>query len=229
MKPVITDVFFDLDHTLWDFEKNSALTFAKILKDNHVPVDYSKFVVNYVPINHEYWELFREEKITKEELRYGRLQKTFESLEVSIEQSLIEILSEEYLTVLPKNNHLFEGAFEILEYLQSKYNLHIITNGFQEVQNHKIKNSNLTPFFKTITNSESAGVKKPNPGIFEFALQQANTTKEQSVMIGDCIDADVKGALNFGMDAILFSQNNTLTIDENIKKIHHLLDLKSYL
>lgn len=229
MKPVITDVFFDLDHTLWDFEKNSALTFAKILKDNHVPVDYSRFVENYVPINHEYWELFREEKITKEELRYGRLQKTFESLEVSIEQSLIEILSEEYLTVLPKNNHLFEGAFEILEYLQSKYNLHIITNGFQEVQNHKIKNSNLTPFFKTITNSESAGVKKPNPGIFEFALQQANTTKEQSVMIGDCINADVKGALNFGMDAILFSQNNTLTIDENIKKIHHLLDLKSYL
>ena len=229
MKPVITDVFFDLDHTLWDFEKNSALTFAKILKDNHVPVDYSKFVVNYVPINHEYWELFREEKITKEELRYGRLQKTFESLEVSIEQSLIEILSEEYLTVLPKNNHLFEGAFEILEYLQSKYNLHIITNGFQDVQNHKIKNSNLTPFFKTITNSESAGVKKPNPRIFEFALQQANTTKEQSVMIGDCINADVKGALNFGMDAILFSQNNTLTIDENIKKIHHLLDLKSYL
>lgn len=229
MKPVITDVFFDLDHTLWDFEKNSALTFAKILKDNHVPVDYSRFVENYVPINHEYWELFREEKITKEELRYGRLQKTFESLEVSIEQSLIEILSEEYLTFLPKNNHLFEGAFEILEYLQPKYNLHIITNGFQEVQNHKIKNSNLTPFFKTITNSESAGVKKPNPGIFEFALQQAKTTKEQSVMIGDCIDADVKGALNFGMDAILFSQNNTLTIDENIKKIHHLLDLKSYL
>lgn len=229
MKPVITDVFFDLDHTLWDFEKNSALTFAKILKDNHVPVDYSRFVENYVPINHEYWELFREEKITKEELRYGRLQKTFESLEVSIEQSLIEILSEEYLTVLPKNNHLFEGAFEILGYLQPKYNLHIITNGFQDVQNHKIKNSNLTPFFKTITNSESAGVKKPNPRIFEFALQQANTTKEQSVMIGDCIDADVKGALNFGMDAILFSQNNTLTIDENIKKIHHLLDLKSYL
>lgn len=229
MKPVITDVFFDLDHTLWDFEKNSALTFAKILKDNHVPVDYSRFVENYVPINHEYWELFREEKITKEELRYGRLQKTFESLGVAVEQSLIEILAEEYLAVLPKNNHLFQGAFEILEYLQSKYNLHIITNGFQEVQNHKIKNSNLTPFFKTITNSESAGVKKPNPGIFEFALQQANTTKEQSVMIGDCIDADVKGALNFGMDAILFSQNNTLTIDENIKKIHHLLDLKSYL
>ena len=229
MKPVITDVFFDLDHTLWDFEKNSALTFAKILKDNHVPVDYSRFVENYVPINHEYWELFREEKITKEELRFGRLQKTFESLGVAVEQSLIEILSEEYLTVLPKNNHLFEGAFEILEYLQSKYNLHIITNGFQDVQNHKIKNSNLTPFFKTITNSESAGVKKPNPGIFEFALQQANTTKEQSVMIGDCIDADVKGALNFGMDAILFCQNNTITIDENIKKIHHLLDLKSYL
>ena len=229
MKPVITDVFFDLDHTLWDFEKNSALTFAKILKDNHVPVDYSRFVENYVPINHEYWELFREEKITKEELRYGRLQKTFESLGVAVEQSLIEILSEEYLAVLPKNNHLFQGAFEILEYLQSKYNLHIITNGFQDVQNHKIKNSNLTPFFKTITNSESAGVKKPNPRIFEFALQQANTTKEQSVMIGDCIDADVKGALNFGMDAILFSQNNTLTIDENIKKIHHLLDLKSYL
>lgn len=229
MKPPITDVFFDLDHTLWDFEKNSALTFAKILNKNQVPVDYSKFIENYVPINHQYWELFREEKISKEELRFGRLQKTFELLEVSIEQSLIEILSEEYLAFLPENNHLFEGTLELLEYLQPKYNLHIITNGFQDVQYRKIKKANLIPFFKTITNSESAGVKKPNPMIFEFALRQAQTTKEQSIMIGDCIDADVKGALNFGMDAILFSQNSNDTVDENIKKIQHLLDLKSYL
>ncbi|MDD3003545.1 YjjG family noncanonical pyrimidine nucleotidase [Flavobacterium sp.] len=229
MKPPITDVFFDLDHTLWDFEKNSALTFAKILNKNKVPVDYSKFIENYVPINHQYWELFREEKISKEELRFGRLQKTFELLEVSIEQSLIEILSEEYLAFLPENNHLFEGTLELLEYLQPKYNLHIITNGFQDVQYRKIKNANLIPFFKTITNSESTGVKKPNPMIFEFALRQAQTTKEQSIMIGDCIDADVKGALNFGMDAILFSQNSNDTVDENIKKIQHLLDLKSYL
>lgn len=229
MKSIIQDVFFDLDHTLWDFEKNSALTFEKILTQNNIAVNPVAFIEHYVPINRNYWELFREDKISKEQLRYGRLQDTFSLLDVKVDQATLAILTEEYINFLPENNHLFDGALELLDYLKSKYNLHIITNGFQEVQYQKIKNSNLLPYFKTITNSESAGVKKPNPIIFEFALRQANANKANSIMIGDCINADVLGALNYGIDAVLFSEIPQILENKSIKQIKHLLELKNYL
>ncbi len=229
MKTAISDVFFDLDHTLWDFEKNSALTFEKILPKNKIPVNPSEFVAQYVPINFKYWELFREDKISKDELRYGRLKETFALFEMELEEEIIAILADEYIRYLPENNHLFEGAIEILDYLKPKYNLHIITNGFHDVQNNKINNSNLSPYFKTITNSESVGVKKPNPLIFEFAMRQANAKNENSIMIGDCIQADVLGAMNCGMEAILFSEIPQIIENKNIKQINHLLKLKKHL
>jgi putative hydrolase of the HAD superfamily len=129
---------------------------------------------------------------------------------------------------LPKYNHLFEGTIEILEYLKAKYNLHIITNGFAEIQENKLNNSYITHYFKSITNSEMAGVKKPNPLIFEYALDLAKTKKENSIMIGDCIEADVQGALDAGLDAIFFNENNT-KVTEKIKQVNHLLELKKYL
>jgi YjjG family noncanonical pyrimidine nucleotidase len=229
LKTAISDVFFDLDHTLWDFEKNSALTFEKILPKNKIPVNPSEFVAQYVPINFKYWELFREDKISKDELRYGRLKETFALFEMELEEEIIAILADEYIRYLPENNHLFEGAIEILDYLKPKYNLHIITNGFHDVQNNKINNSNLSPYFKTITNSESVGVKKPNPLIFEFAMRQANAKNENSIMIGDCIQADVLGAMNCGMEAILFSEIPQIIENKNIKQINHLLKLKKHL
>ena len=229
MKALVTDVFFDLDHTLWDFERNSALTFEKILVKNQIPVNPSDFVKQYVPINFKYWELFREDKISKEEMRFGRLMETFTCFNLKIEQKIIAALAEEYIRHLPENNHLFEGAVELLDYLKPKYNLHIITNGFSDVQTQKLSNSKLLPYFKTITNSESVGVKKPNRAIFEYALLQANANRENSIMIGDCINADVLGALNCGMDAILFSIIPQIIENKNIKQINHLLNLKHYL
>jgi putative hydrolase of the HAD superfamily len=229
LKTPILDVFFDLDHTLWDFEKNSALTFEKILKKNQIPVDHKEFVQHYSPINYKYWDLFRDDKISQNEMRFGRLIDTFALLNLKIEHEVLEILADEYIQFLPENSHLFEGTFELLEYLKPKYNLHIITNGFRDLQNYKINNSNLTPYFQTITNSESTGVKKPNPIIFEFALRQANAKRESSIMIGDCIDADVLGAMNCGMDAVLFSEISKDLEDKSIKQINHLLDLKKYL
>jgi len=229
LKTPILDVFFDLDHTLWDFEKNSALTFEKILQKNQIPVNHIEFVQHYSPINYKYWDLFRDDKISQNEMRFGRLIDTFALLNLKIEQEVLEILADEYIQFLPENNHLFEGAFELLDYLKPKYNLHIITNGFHDLQNHKINNASLTPYFKTITNSESTGVKKPNPIIFEFALRQANAKRESSIMIGDCIHADVLGAMNCGMDAILFSVIKKNLEDKNIKQINHLLDLKQFL
>jgi YjjG family noncanonical pyrimidine nucleotidase len=224
----ITDIFFDLDHTLWDFEKNSALAFEKVLKLHQVEVELDLFLKHYVPLNAKYWELYRYEKVTQAELRYGRLKDTFDILNYEVSDELIDVLSVEYIRFLPEFNHLFEGTIAILDYLKPKYNLHIITNGFQEVQAGKMKNSGIDSYFRTITNSEMAGVKKPNPKIFEFALQAAHTDKHKSIMIGDCIDADVKGALNFGMDAIYFNENNK-DVPSGIKQVNHLIELKNFL
>lgn len=229
MKAKIENVFFDLDHTLWDFEKNSALTFEKILQKNKIAVDPEEFVKQYSPINYKYWDLFRDDKISQSEMRFGRLIDTFAVLKMEVEQAIIEILADQYIQHLPENNHVFEGTFELLDYLKPKYNLHIITNGFHDLQNFKLQNANLTPYFQTVTNSESAGVKKPNPIIYEFALRQANAKREQSIMIGDCIHADVMGAINFGMEAILFNESPQILEDKSIRQVNHLLDLKNYL
>lgn len=224
----IKDVFFDLDHTLWDFEKNSALAFETVLKKHSIAVNIPDFIAIYVPINLEYWNKYRKDEISQIQLRYGRLKDTFDAIDHRIDDATIVLLSEEYIHYLPKYNHLLDGAIEILEYLKPNYNLHIITNGFAEIQDNKLNNSYITPYFKTITNSEMAGVKKPNPLIFEHALAKAKAKKEQSIMIGDCLEADVHGALNAGIDAIFFNENNS-EVMQNIKQVNHLLELKKYL
>lgn len=224
----ITDVFFDLDHTLWDFEKNSALAFETIFKMQKLDINMPNFLHFYVPINRAYWERYRKDEITQAELRFGRLKDAFDLIEFTIDDDMIIFLSEEYILYLPKYNHLFEGTIEILDYLKPKYNLHIITNGFAEIQGNKMDNSSILHYFKTITNSEMAGVKKPNPKIFQYALDLASAKKETSIMIGDCIEADVQGALDAGLDAILFNETNA-QIADTIKQVNHLLDLKKYL
>ena len=223
----ITDIFFDLDHTLWDFDKNSALTFEKIFRLNQVDIPIDFFLKKYEPINLSYWKLYREEKIDKASLRYGRLFDTFEAIQVKVQDDLIHQLSEDYITHLSSYNYLFDGAIELLKYLEPRYNLHIITNGFQEVQNGKLEKSKIHNFFKTVTNSEMVGVKKPNPLIFNHALELASTTKHQSIMIGDNYEADVLGALNMGLDAICFNYHK-VDLEENIKSVDKLLELKVY-
>ncbi|MFM2214380.1 MAG: Pyrimidine 5-nucleotidase YjjG [Bacteroidota bacterium] len=224
----ITDVFFDLDHTLWDFDKNSILAFDKIFKAAYPEIDTNAFIEVYIPINQACWKLYQVDKITHEELRYNRLKESFDKLNYSISDEAIDQIAHDYIEFLPDNNQLFEGAFEVLEYLLPKYNMHIITNGFAEVQQRKMYHSGLQKYFKTVTNSEMAGVKKPHKGIFEYALSLAKATKENAVMIGDCIDADVKGALDFGMQAIYFNEKEIQT-ENSIVSIKHLLELKTIL
>ena len=224
----ISDIFFDLDHTLWDFDKNSAMAFAVIFEKHQIAVDLEEFLSHYVPINLKYWDLYRVDKITQAELRYGRIREVFDAISYKIDDDKIEILSAEYVEHLPTNNHLFDGTLELLEYLKPKYKLHIITNGFSEVQQKKLNNSKIGHYFETITDSEMAKCKKPNPQIFEYALQSANARKESSIMIGDCLVSDVMGALDSGIDAILFSAE-VQNVGEDIKQINHLLDLKKYL
>lgn len=228
MKDKIRHVFFDLDHTLWDFDKNSGLTFEKIFKLNGLEVELSTFLEVYEPINLNYWKLYREEKVTKSALRYGRLKDAFNAINVDVEDDMINHLSVAYIDYLATFNHLFEGALDILNYLRDKYELHIITNGFDEAQERKMHNSNIRNYFKTITNSEMVGVKKPNPRIFNFALDSANANPDESVMIGDSLEADIEGAHNIGMETIYFDYRN-LNNSNGYKRVTTLKSLENYL
>ncbi|WP_100616301.1 YjjG family noncanonical pyrimidine nucleotidase [Confluentibacter citreus] len=224
----ITDVFFDLDHTLWDFDKNSALAFDKIFKINQIEIDLDDFLVHYKAINLQYWKLYRDEKIDKDVLRFGRLNDTFSALNHIIEKELIQKLSTDYITYLTDNNYLYEDAITILEYLYKSYNLHILSNGFEEVQSKKLTKSNILHYFKTITNGEDIGVKKPHPQIFHYAIEKANTSISKSIMIGDGYEADIVGALNIGMDVIFFDEFQK-PVDAHIKKVNNLIEIKNYL
>lgn len=228
MSTTITDIFFDLDHTLWDFDKNSAMAFDRIFTANYPHIITADFIEKYMPINQACWKLYQHDKITHQELRYNRLKFSFDALNHQISDSDIDAIANDYIELLTENNHLFDGAIEVLEYLKPKYKLHIITNGFAGVQDKKIRNAQLSDYFATITNSELAGVKKPNSIIFDYALNLAKAEKENSIMIGDCLDADVNGALNAGLDAIFFNDKK-IEAPENIKQINHLLELKKYL
>lgn len=224
----ISHVFFDLDHTLWDFDKNSGLTFEKIFELNEIDINLNDFLKVYEPINLNYWKLYREEKIDKASLRYKRLSDTFNILEFEVKSRTINRLSEEYIEHLCTFNHLFDGTLELLEYLAPKYKLHIITNGFKEVQHGKLNNANIDHYFDTVTNSEMVGVKKPNPKIFSHALQIAKADIDESIMIGDNLEADVLGALDIGLDAICFNYHKE-NLSNGIKFVDNLLDLKHYL
>jgi YjjG family noncanonical pyrimidine nucleotidase len=226
--PAITDVFFDLDHTLWDFERNSALAFQTVLKGHKVDVELNLFLKHYIPLNKSYWEKYRNEELTQAQLRYGRLKDTFDQLGYVINDATIDLLSEAYIMELPMNNHLYDGALEVLDYLQSEYRLHIITNGFQSVQDGKLKNSGIGNYFYTVTNSETAGVKKPNPLIFQKALELAQCQPQNALMIGDCLEADIQGALNVGMEAIFFNEFN-IEVPSHVRQIVHLTELKAIL
>ena len=221
-------MFFDLDHTLWDFDKNSALTFDKIFKIHEIDIEIEDFLVEYVPINFNYWKLYREERVSKESLRFGRLNDAFLAMGTAIDPKLVNRLSDDYLKYQSSFNHLFNGTFEVLDYLKEHYNLHIITNGFEEVQHKKMSKSNILHYFDTVTNSEMVGVKKPNPKIFNHALGLAKTTAQSSIMIGDSFEADILGAKNIGMDVIFFDVHDT-PITEGVKQVNNLMSLKRYL
>lgn len=227
-KGVITDIFFDLDHTLWDFDKNSALTFQKILAESDIKVSLPDFLKEYIPLNLSFWKMYRDGKINKEDLRYQRLKTTFDSLKYKITDRSIHILSDQYIEHLSGFTHLFPNTVDILSYLKPTYKLHIITNGFQEIQQKKLNNTKIADYFETITTSEMAGVKKPNPRIFEMALNLASISPDTSLMIGDNLEADILGALNSGLHALHFNVHND-PIHQYCSTIHHLSEIKRYL
>ncbi|HBC03499.1 MAG: noncanonical pyrimidine nucleotidase, YjjG family [Aequorivita sp.] len=227
-KSEITDVFFDLDHTLWDFDKNSGLAFERVFKKHKIELPLVDFLKVYEPINLDYWKKYREDRVSKEQLRRGRLTETFASFQLKLPLKTIDSVAHCYIEELPVDNHLFIGAVDILDYLSQTYKLHIITNGFEEVQHLKLQNSGIKKYFNTITTSEEVGLKKPHPVIFETALMKASVASKKSVMIGDSLEADIIGAQKAGMYTLFFNYRNEIATAPHFA-ISELSEIKKHL
>ena len=221
-------IFFDLDRTLWDFDAAAEVAFEKIydqyhLKDLGIPSAH-EFHLVYHPLNEKLWELYRANQITKDELNHTRFMKPLEHYGIH-DDELADRLSEDYVYWSPRIVRLVPGTMELLDYLKPKYHLHLITNGFQEVQHTKLSGSGMEPYFETLTVSEEVGVKKPNPEIFEYAMRKAGTTPEESLMIGDEMDVDIDGARAAGMDQILFNPSGEKVQGECTYEVRQLSDI----
>ena len=192
-------------------------------------IDSQQFMDIYNPINVAYWKLYERNEIDQEALRVNRLKDAFEAINFEVTLEEINSISNLFIEYLTSNNHLIDGTIEILDYLKDNYKLHIITNGFSFVQEVKLQKSNLDKYFVTITNSELAGHKKPHQNIFQYALSLANASKNQSIMVGDSIEADVLGAMNFGMKAVYFNPANEMVSHDKIIQIQKLTQLKNIL
>ncbi|MEY3193349.1 MAG: hypothetical protein RI982_1131 [Bacteroidota bacterium] len=221
------DLFFDLDHTIWDFELNSKET----LWDLHLKYEleakginnFDEFYSIYSVHNHKLWDRYSKGFIKQEELRWKRIYLSLLDYKIA-DEALSKEMSVDYLTILPDKKNLFPYTIEILEYLKSKdYSMHLITNGFESVQFKKIKNSNLADYFTEVITSEASNSLKPNKEIFEYALKASNAKLETSIMIGDNESADIQGAINAGMDSIFV---NHLQIQPTVPATHTITHLK---
>ena len=229
---MIKHIFFDLDRTLWDFEKNSQTTLLQLIKDFKLiekGIDNpDNFIKKYKIYNEKLWELYREDKIKKEELRGKRFQLALAEYDID-DSELAEQFGLAYTQQSPLKTILFPYTHEVLLYLKKKYSLHIITNGFEEVQHIKLASSDLTQYFNVIVTSEQVGVKKPNAKIFEFALGQAKAKPDESIMIGDDFSVDVLGAEQIGMQGVYFNPNKLAHKHKVVHEIFCLSELMALL
>ena len=225
----IKHIFFDLDRTLWDFETNSHSTLEELfstfhLKEKGIP-NADKFIQIYKAHNEKLWELYRVGKISQKDLRRERFQRALSDFGIQ-NSVLAAAIGEQYISICPKKNQLFPSSIEVLDYLFGKYKLHIITNGFHKVQHVKLKHANLTKYFDAIITSEQIGVMKPNPKIFEFALETANAKSSESVYVGDDLKVDIIGCQNYGIDGIYFNPNSEKHTEKVAFEISCLSQLK---
>ena len=226
-------IFFDLDRTLWDFEKNSNEVLLELYQHydlvNKVNVDSKEFIEKYKFYNEKLWNLYRQNKIEKDVLRDERFKITLKEFGV-LNSELAINLGKDYVAYCPKKTNLYSYTHTTLKYLIRKYKLHIITNGFEEVQMQKLENSNLINYFEQIITSEQVGFKKPSKQIFKFSMLKACAKPSNSLMIGDDLNADILGAKNFGMDQVFFNPLKYEHSDSEITyEINCLSELKEIL
>ena len=227
------DLFFDLDHTLWDFETNSKETIQELYATHHLAelgiVDFDGFYSTYSAHNHRLWDRYTKGFIKQEELRWKRVYLSLLDFKVANEP-LAKEMSQAYLEILPNKKHLFPYTIEILEYLKQKdYKMHLITNGFESVQFKKIKNSGLHDYFIEVITSEASNSLKPQKEIFEYALKNAKATVAESIMIGDNESADIQGGINIGMDTIFVNHIQAIPTIPATYTITHLKELETIL
>lgn len=232
MKEKITHIFFDLDRTLWDFEKSANQTFNEIYHHYELQKkgisSVKKFHDAYTIHNNKLWDLYRKDEIKKEVLRSLRFFLTLNDFGITDEE-LSEKIGDDYIRISPLKVNLFPYSIEILEYLSPLYKLHIITNGFSEVQKTKLKTSGMDKYFIEVITSEEAGVKKPHPDIFKFAFGKAGASPAESIMIGDDYEVDIIGAKDVNMKQIFFdyekqhNKNGSTYYINNLKEIEEIL------
>ena len=227
------DLFFDLDHTLWDFELNSKETMQELYSTHHIAAlgitDFDAFFNIYTAHNHRLWDRYSKGFIKQEELRWKRIYLSLLDFKIANEQ-LSKEMSLEFLQILPTKKKLFPHTIEILNYLKEKdYKMHLITNGFESVQMQKIKNANIAHYFTEVVTSETSNSLKPNKEIFEFALKTANATLSESIMIGDNETADIQGGINVGMDTVFVNHLNAAPTIPATYTITHLKELEALL
>jgi len=208
---MIRHIFFDLDHTIWDFDRNAQETLMELYELYQLEKvglsSCQEFIAAYTENNHQLWAEYHVGRITKEQLRTQRFNKTFRQLGVRPDQIPAQF-EEDYVRISPTKTNLFRGSEQVLDYLYKKYTLHIISNGFKETTLTKMDVSGLNPYFRNVIISEDVGVNKPHKAIFEYALNKAEAQLHESIMIGDSLEADVRGAQEFGMKAIYFNPLN---------------------
>lgn len=226
-------IFFDLDHTLWDFETNAYLVLEQLYHAHNLEgrgvSSFKDFHRVYMVHNDKLWDRFRKGYITRNDLRSKRFRLTLLDFKIG-DEKLCEALGSQFLEQLPTQTALFPHAKEVLEYLAAKnYPIHMITNGFEEVQYLKMRSSGIDHFFTHVITSESAGSLKPYKEIFDYAVMKAGATTDTSIMIGDALEIDILGARNAGIDQVYF--NNLVPATGELKptyvinSLHELKDI----
>lgn len=221
-------LFFDLDHTLWDFDRNSSESIAEIYDTFRLCelgiTSAETFAEHFLRVNYKLWADFDRNLIAHAYIRQHRFPLVFESLGVSDTSCCVE-LNDAYLQLLPRKTHLTESARDILDHLQGRYELHIITNGFDEIQATKLASSEITHYFTHVITNEKASAKKPDPRIFQFALDVSGANLSESIMIGDNYEADILGAKTIGLDTIFYNPKGLLVDEKPTYDIKHWKEL----
>jgi putative hydrolase of the HAD superfamily len=227
-------IFFDLDHTLWDFDANALEALKDVynqknLKEQGVE-QFDHFYSRYLHHNAILWDRYHKGFITAEDLKWKRMWRTLIEFNIGSEPLAKEI-GYEFLEVLPTKQQIFPHTKEILTYLQEKkYKLHLITNGFEKTQHQKLKHSGLTHYFEEVITSERSTYVKPQKEIFEYALSMTGAVLHESIMIGDNPDADIQGAVNAGMDSVFVNHTGKEEIPSGAThSIQHLRELEKIL
>ena len=225
-------IFFDLDHTLWDFEKNANETLHTLYERHDFArfgtFSAERFISVYSDINHALWRLYQSNKVTQQQLRDVRFPRTLTKLGVA-EADIPADISAEFTYILPQKSAVFPFTHEVLDYLKPKYRMHLITNGFNDIQALKLASSNLAHYFEEIITSEHSGHLKPDPRMFRHALERTGATAAESLMIGDNLECDVLGAYNAGIDQVYFNPDKRRHFNQITHEISCLSELKDIL